>query len=187
MIAISTITLGPTAPGPTIDSGNGGLLCVTKYNLTQQATLQALSFNVKIASGQLNLGVYADNNGMPGALVAQTGLFTPVVGWNFQLTQLQPILQPGSYWLAYLAQNNALAFSKTATGGVSRAQVVAFGAMPATFPAGSGTSSSIWSMYATLAVVAQPPPPPPPSAIITINISNPAAATVAVNAGAGQS
>ena len=175
---MTTINLGPTSPGLTIDDGNGGLLCATKYLLAQQATLQSLSFYVETPSGQLNLGVFSDNNGTPGMLVAETGPFVTGVGWNTKTTTIHPLLQPGSYWLAYLAQNNALAFRKTSTGGTSRVRAVTFGSLPAYFPSPLGISASIWSQNATLATVPPPPPPPPPPTTVTVTVLSPFAAAV---------
>ena len=110
-INAQTITIGETNLLTVADSGNGNLLCAQSCTLTQAATLQSLSFYVRVASGNLVLGLYYDNGSgtAPGALLAQTASFTPVNGWN-TIPVSDVVLQPGTYWLAYLPSSNALGF-----------------------------------------------------------------------------
>src|SRR5271165_3715920 len=79
-----TITIGETKVLTVADSGNGNLLCAQSCSLAQAATLRSLSFYVRVARGNLVLGLYKDNGSgtAPGALLAQTASFTPVKGWN---------------------------------------------------------------------------------------------------------
>src|SRR5262249_9551888 len=139
------------------------LLVAQPATLSQQATLQSLSFDVTTAAGNLVLGIYKDNgSGYPGALVAQTAEFVPVKGWNTKPTTTTPTLTPGTYWLTYWPSSGSLNFLKQ-DGGVPTAYYppVTFGAtMPATYPAGAPGVSTIWGIYATL--LGGPPPPPPP-------------------------
>jgi hypothetical protein len=163
--APTTIDVGQTTILGTPDSGNANLLVAQPIALGQPATIQSLSFYVSVPAGSLVLGLYRDNGGYPGALVATTAQFVPIVefvpivGWNTQPVAA-PILCPvGTYWLAYLPNNNALGFRNDGTlNGVGRFVPQIFGAMPLAFPLG-GQAASQFSFYATFSLG----PPPPPS------------------------
>ena len=144
----TTITMGETNILGMDDSGNGNLLIAQQAYLQQSGTLQSLSFYVATASGQLRLGVYNDAAGNPGTLLAQTNAFTPVVGWNTQ--NVTPVTLPaGSYWLAYLPQNNNMHYRVEATG-TARGYSYTFGSLPGTFSSSAESASAHWSFYATL-------------------------------------
>jgi len=110
----STITIGETTVLSAADRGNRNLLAAQNTTLSQAATIESLSFYVTQASGNLVLGIYdaSGPNGGPGALKAQTNRFTPVVGWNTANVITPVPLPAGTYWLAYLASSNRLAFIK---------------------------------------------------------------------------
>src|SRR6202051_1554577 len=94
-----TITIGQTSVLTSADGGNANLLLAQSATLSQTATIQSLSFYVTAAAGKLVLGVYNSVNGGPGQLLASTGAFTPVVGWNTQPVNSPVALAPGTYWL----------------------------------------------------------------------------------------
>jgi hypothetical protein len=104
-----TPTIGITSVGPRVDGGNAGLILVQSAALAQQATLESLSFYIGSASGSLDLALYdaSGANESPGALLAVTGPFTPVSGWN-TVTMSPIVLNPGSYWLAYHRHSNRI-------------------------------------------------------------------------------
>jgi hypothetical protein len=130
------------------DAGNGDLLIAQQAVLSQDATLESLSFYVSNADGELRLGVFADNNGAPGAFVAETDAFTPVVGWNTR-NVLSPVLMPaGTYWLAYLPESNDLRFRVGGSGPASYYNYP-FGSMPATFSDTTESADVHWSLYAS--------------------------------------
>ncbi len=159
--APATINVGQTAVLGTPDNGNANLLLAQPITLSQSATIQSESFWVTTAAGGLVLGLYRDNGGgYPGALVATTAMFTPVVGWNTQSVVTPTLCAAGTYWLAYLPNNNSLGFRNDGTelGGPTRFVPQIFGAMPLVFPAG-GKGASQFSFYATFSLG----PPPPPS------------------------
>ena len=108
--AAPTFTIGQTSVLTTADGGNGNLLLAQTATLSQTATIQSLSFYVTAAAGNLVLGIYDSVNGAPGQLLASSGAFTPVVGWNTQPTTKPVALAAGTYWLAYLPSNSGLSF-----------------------------------------------------------------------------
>ena len=159
------------------DSGNGNLLAAQQAVLAQSATIQSLSFYVTCASGQLRLGIYSDAGGRPGTLQAQTVAFTPVVGWNTQNVLAPVSLPAGTYWLAYLPQNNTLGF-RVAASGLAWGYNYAFAAMPGTAPSATlGTATAHWSLYATLLTGTTGQ-----SVTINVPLSVPDSATAAIDA-----
>jgi PKD repeat protein len=151
-LATYSITIGETTIFGSTDSGNGNLLVVQDATLSQTATIQSLSFHILTAAGNLRLGIYdaTGPSGGPGALKAQTNSFVPVVGWNTQNVITPVSLPAGSYWLAYFPSSSSLAFSTNFSIGSYRAASLAFGPMPATFPANPFGGVTHWSLYGTL-------------------------------------
>ncbi len=157
----ANITLGQTSIFNSNDNGNAGLLLAQgPYNLSQQATIQSLSFyvtSIPSTGGQLRLGIYtsgANNNCKGGTLQAQTAAFTPVANaWNTANVATQVLLPVGNYCLAYEPNSNSIGFRLGATTGVSAVfqSFPTFGAMPTTFSSAPNTDPNNWSFYATLA------------------------------------
>jgi hypothetical protein len=147
-----TVQIGETQVLGSTDSGNGNMLLAQDATLGQAATIQSLSFYVTAPSGSLRLGIYdaTGPGGGPGTLKAQTGAFTPVVGWNTSNVTTPVALPVGTYWLAYLPSSSTLNFAANFSAGSYKLANVAFGPMPATFPAVSQQGATHWSFYGTL-------------------------------------
>lgn len=157
-VIATTFTIGHTALGPTTDSGNGNTVLTQLVDLPQAGTLQSLSFYIVNPVGQMYLGMYDSNN----QIVASTGVFTPVAGWNTHQVITPVTLPAGSYKLAYEPSSDALSFLVDNTQGTFALQPHPFGDLPAVFNQTAGATGE-WSFYATLTTSAnQPPPPPPP-------------------------
>ncbi len=143
------ITIGETNVLPNNDGGNGGLALAQSATLSETATIQSLSFYVRTAAGTLQLGIYSDNGGQPGTLMASTATFTPVVGWNTQDVTTPVSLPAGTYWLAYLPSDNGLGFQNDNTG--TAFWQGNYTTLPSPYPSNpSGSGSYHWSLYATL-------------------------------------
>lgn len=160
--AQTPVKIGEEAILATQDSGNADRLLAQRATLTTRGTLQSLSFYVGNPDGQLRLGVYdaTGPNGGPGALKAETAMFTPVAGWNTKMV-LSPVLLPaGDYWLAYTPSSNNLTF-RVGGGGELRYYSRAFGPLPTTFAtSGLSIDPAHWSFYATVLVDSALLPPP---------------------------
>jgi hypothetical protein len=150
--APATAVLGEASILPSDDSGNANLLLAQKATLDQAGTLQSLSFYVTQAAGSLRLGIYdaTGPNGGPGALLAQTNAFVPVVGWNTAPVITPVHLAAGTYWLAYVPSDNNLHFRVDRTSGTLEWFPFTFGAMPAAFSTTPTIETGHWSFYATL-------------------------------------
>lgn len=135
----------------------GNRLIAQQVTLSQSATIQSLSYYVATTSGQLRLGIYNNSGNAPGTLVAETAAFTPVAGWNTQPVQTQTVLPAGTYWLAFLPQNNSLA-GRVVLSGTGRHYSYTFGALPATFSSSVTSDSFHFSLYATLSTGTAPSP-----------------------------
>lgn len=157
----TSVKIGETNILANFDNGNANLLCTQPITLTQPSALQSLSFWVGTVGGQLRLGLYSGASA-PNNLVTQTAAFTPVAGWNTQ-PATSPMVPSGQYWLCYFPQSNTLAFRKADTGGTSYLKTLAFGPLPATFPAGTSTTPSHWSFYGTFGVTPDTTPPSIPT------------------------
>lgn len=157
------IQIGETSILTAGDGGNGNLLLAQgPYVLSQAATIDSLSFYVTTAAGRLILGVYTNGSNGPRTLLAKTPAFTAMVGWNTQNVSSSMVLQPGSYWLAYLPSSNNLGFVKQNNSGLCYYGTRSFSnGMPTLWPArdGPGCTPTSWSFYATLTPTAPPPPP----------------------------
>lgn len=149
----STITIGQTTPASAGDSGFGNFLTANQVSLPQQATIQNLSFYVPSAAGKLVLGIYdaTGTSGNPGNLLAVTGEMTTVLGWNTANVITPVQLNAGTYWLAFFPSSNAMGVRKIAGGGVGRFSSLLYsGTMPSRFPTNPSTSTSYWTINATL-------------------------------------
>lgn len=136
-------------------SGTGNQLVAQQVTLSQTATIQSLSYYISTAGGQLRLGIYNNSGSVPGTLAAQTAAFTPVVGWNTQPVVTPISLPAGTYWLAFLPQNNTLA-GRITYAGTGRYYGYTFGALPATYSATSTSGTFRFSFYATFSLGAAP-------------------------------
>ncbi len=146
-----TVIIGETNVLSIPYGGLGNQLVAQQVTLTQGATIQSLSYYVSTTGGQLRLGIYSDSGNAPGALLAETAAFTPVAGWNTRTVLTQPSLPAGTYWLAFLPQNNTLAGMLTVAGS-GRYYAYPFGSLPAAFSSSNTADTFRFSMYATLLI-----------------------------------
>jgi len=130
-------------------------LVAQQVTLSQSATIQSLSYYVATTGGQLRLGIYNTSGNVPGTLVAETAAFTPVAGWNTRNVITPTVLPAGTYWLAFLPQNNTLA-GRVIPSGVGRHYTYTFGALPTTFSSSATSDTFHFSLYATLLTGAAP-------------------------------
>ncbi|MEN6626346.1 MAG: hypothetical protein ABFD69_08985, partial [Candidatus Sumerlaeia bacterium] len=159
-------TLGTTSILSSTDSGCRTYLVAYRATLAQASVVTTLNVNVVTASGTMRLGIYADNSGVPGALMATTPAFVPAVGWNsVAVTDQNVTLAAGTYWLAFETDTDALVIAATSTGGahVYKSNWT-YQSLPSTFPTISGTGTWNYSLYAGFA---SPTPTPTPTPVPT--------------------
>jgi hypothetical protein len=149
-----TINIGQTGILTNPDSENANLVLAQQATLSQQATLNSMSFYVTSATGNLQLGIYdaSGTGGGPGKLLGATAIFEAVTGWNTQPVTPPAALAAGTYWLAYLPSDGGLSFVKQNNSGACymQAQKSTTG-MPAIFSTSlSSCTPTTWSLYATV-------------------------------------
>jgi len=153
-VSPTTITIGQTGVLAVADSDNGNLSVAQEATLSQAATINSLSFYVTQAAGELLLGIYdaSGKGGRPGKLLAETKKFTTVKGWNTQNVITPVSLPAGTYWLAYLPNNNGLGFVKQNNSGNCYYYSHSFAnGLAASFSASpKNCTPTTWSFYAIL-------------------------------------
>lgn len=132
-------------------SSIGNLLHVQQATLANSGSAKSMSIYVNNPSaGQLRLGIYADEAGAPGALLAETAAFTPVLGWNTQNLLTEPTLHAGAYWLAFVPSNNSMQFAFTPVTEAHEFTSHTFAPLPNPFAASTTNQAGTFSIYATL-------------------------------------
>lgn len=136
-----------TSPG-----NHGNLLYAQQTSLGGNGAVQSISIYVENQNpnGQLRLGIYDDNGGQPGTLLAETAPFTPAHGWNTQDLLAHPNLVQGTYWLAFVPENNSLRFARVTGTGVNWRGAHTFAALPSSFPTSPVSQTIKFSIYATM-------------------------------------
>jgi hypothetical protein len=144
------ITIGETNQLAGGVIGDRNLLFAQNTALSQTATIESLSIYAAAGTGNLILGIYADNgSGAPGALQAQTASFSAAAGWNTANITAPVSLQPGTYWLAWLTDSNVLSVPGVTTG-TDAYYPFSFGSLPPTFSGTATIETAHRSLYATL-------------------------------------
>lgn len=148
-------TLGNTTVGSTLDSGDANNMNGSIFRTgSAPSTVESMSVYVGPVSAapnnQYQLGIYADNNGVPGTLVASsaTGTLTPNA-WN-TLPIKASLNSNTGYWLMYNTNGNNNMYYAPMGNPQAAWTGMSFGDWPQTF--GQATMSNAdFSIYATLA------------------------------------
>ncbi|MFA5309024.1 MAG: Ig-like domain-containing protein, partial [Dehalococcoidales bacterium] len=115
-LIITAAPVTPPAGGVTfgLDAGNSywsqrsGVLDTMRFmNTSGTGTLNKLEvlFTDTTPNGKVRLGVYADNNGKPGALLLDAGEVNAANGWVSISGLNLPVTQNTYYWLAFTMQS----------------------------------------------------------------------------------
>ncbi|UYL88317.1 glucosaminyl deacetylase [Arthrobacter phage EvePickles] len=123
-------------------------------------TIQQVNITVATAGSAdsvVRVGVYADSNGLPGALIQELGTFATATTGSKAITGLNRKLVPGKYWVASVAQGTTAASLGCSTGispyvanvGGTSGHVAAYtqngvtGALPANYGTPVGTNFAV--------------------------------------------
>jgi Fibronectin type III domain len=107
-VADPPIIIGNTQVFPTDGGGHGGYQFSLPVNLSQKATLHSLGLYCYVPDGTVYLGLYNDNGGAPGTLLASTPASPLVAGWNTVLVSTPTVLAPGTYWLSFIPSSSTM-------------------------------------------------------------------------------
>ncbi len=124
------------------------------YTMNENGILQSITFHIEGGTGDVQLGVYADNNGAPGSRLASTAI-TPVRstrGWQTISLQNPVTTNNGNtVWLAWIFSNNPGIAYVTGSPGRYQANGSSWSASGGNMPSsyGSGAQSNYrYSVYA---------------------------------------
>ncbi len=159
--AAVAVTVANTAPPPstylfgdqTIEAGNdsnvAGVAEAFQTTSATTGTLRKLTVYVAAGSAATTVvaGLYADNGGHPGALLAQGTLAAPAAGaWNDITVPTAAVTSGARYWIALLSPNGSgiLRFRDRCctTGGAETSQQIALAGLPATWTTGQRFSTT---------------------------------------------
>ncbi|HUB08176.1 MAG TPA: hypothetical protein VMB50_14305 [Myxococcales bacterium] len=153
--AAPTVEMGITTILATTDSNDLGIFA-QQVVATDTGAVQSLSFYIDPDSNQggddsVELGIYADDGGMPDALLAQTSsvLDPPPGAWLTLPTSPLTVDAGSYYWLAYEVSGPSVEYRTGSLGEVCLGTVASYGPMPAAFPA-CNLMGDPWSFYATI-------------------------------------
>ena len=100
----STVQYGYPTQGPDTQNWTEGYLVSQMFTLANPSTVQNIGIITSGDNGaQVQLAIYADNAGVPGALVDYTSVFTQLLGDNLHPATLHTPLTPGDYWVSFIA------------------------------------------------------------------------------------
>jgi len=149
---VATQNLGFTSIGSSVDSSDSNYINASRFVMGAQGGA-AVSMSVYIANpvsvspnNKFQVGIFADNNGVPGALVAASAA-QAIAGDNWNVTPINAQLQANAtYWLGYntngtSSTNNNVAYSSGSVGQTYWMSST-FGSFPSAFSSSSGSSSA---------------------------------------------
>ena len=166
----ATVTINVTQSVSTFGLGNGNgtsnesrnyLNAMRFQNNAGTGTLTKLEilFNDSTPNGKARLGVYADNNGVPGSRLIDAGEVTVSNGWVSISSLNLPVTQNNYYWLAFNMQStNGVTYQ---SGQPSRSHYrvsSTYGTLPSTFPSRPSYNSNQYVMRATVTTGGNTPP-----------------------------
>ncbi len=102
------IIIGNTQVFPTDGGGHGGYQFSMPVTLSRNATLNSLGLYCYVPDGTVYLGLYNDDGGTPGSLLASSRASTLVAGWNTVLVSTPTVLAPGTYWLSFIPSSSTM-------------------------------------------------------------------------------
>ena len=151
-VVAPVVIMGSSSEGTTTDyitDASGAYINANRVQTQAAATLTTLKAKLGAISGKYRLAIYADNNGVPGALLAETGEVSALAaGWQtYRLTSTLPVSAGQWYWIA-IWSNDASA-RVYATSGSLRWGAYPYGGTWPNVPALPGGASFAYSIYAT--------------------------------------
>jgi Domain of unknown function (DUF1929)/Bacterial Ig domain/Glyoxal oxidase N-terminus/Galactose oxidase, central domain/Kelch motif len=157
--------LGNATVEPSVDADGIGLAEAFKATASSTGSVNALFVYVDTSSTATTLaaGLYSDNGGHPGTLLAQGSLSAPVAGnWNAASIPTTSLTSGTMYWLALLGASGSgqLAFRDACCGGGTASETSSqsnLSTLPATWSSGTRYADGPVSIYAGTLT---PPPPP---------------------------
>jgi outer membrane protein assembly factor BamB len=192
--ADAAIIVGTSGVRPQNDQNVAG--AAEAFRTSASATGNVVSLSVYVAASttatKMTVGLYANSNGHPGALLttgSKTGLTSGAV--NDVTVPSAAVVNGTTYWIALLGTGGTLRFRDQANGGASEMHsTTSLAALPTTWSTGASYTDGNLSAYGSDAGTPQPPvlnvTPTSLSFTATTGAADPAAKTASVtNTGGG--
>jgi hypothetical protein len=138
--------VGNTVAGSQVGSFVG--ITSVQIHLPKTGTLQSLTIFANVAGIQTQMGLYADNAGLPGALLASSAIFNSSTGASKAPISSGPTLPAGAYWVAVLNSSGFNGYYNTGGLGAWNNAEPFDGTLPNPFSSPNSGAFS-FSMYAT--------------------------------------
>lgn len=152
-LAPPAVTFGLNAGTNVYNETNNDLNAMRFLNNAATGTLTTIEmlFQDTTPNGLVRLGVYADNAGVPGALVLDAGQVAVANGWVSISGLNLPVTLNTYYWLSFNLQSpNGVTYQTGQAAQSHRWAPSAFGPLPATYPGTSASSANQFVMRATV-------------------------------------
>ena len=150
----SVLLVGDKTIEPAMDSDAAGEAEALQYTASASGTVSTLNVYIDVgsAAGTVQLGLYADNAGNPGALLTQGTISAPAAGaWNSVSVGAASVTAGRKYWIAVLSPvgSGTVAFRDKAVGGPTQSNAqTGLTALPATWSPGHPWTNAPASAYA---------------------------------------
>jgi hypothetical protein len=156
------------------DSDAAGSAEALQYTATSSGTVGSLSLYVDSgnAAKSIDVGLYADAGGKPGALLTRGTITNPKASaWNSVRVSGASVSAGAKYWLALLGVGGEIHFRDTASNGGSTQNSAQSNllSLPSTWSSGTPWANSPASFYASAAQASPTPTPTPAPTPATIN------------------
>ncbi|MDY8136639.1 fibronectin type III domain-containing protein [Aquimarina sp. 2201CG5-10] len=148
------------------------------YTMPENGTLQSIAIHVTGGSGDMQLGVYADNNGVPANKIGQTSITTinSTTGWQTIALENPVTISNGeTIWLAWMLSTNPGVAYVTGSPGRYSAAGTTWSTSGNNMPSNYGTGSQSdfrYSIYANYTQFVDTQAPSVPTNFTASNIRN---------------
>jgi len=158
----TSVLLGDQAVESQVDSNTNGTAEAFATTATASGTLASITFYLDTSSTatSVTVGVYADNNGHPGALLSQASTATPAAGtWNTLSAPAAAIAAGNQYWMAILGTGSGIVRFRDRHPGTCASEASAqstLTALPASWTTGTIFTDCPLSAYGVSVLSSQP-------------------------------
>ncbi len=161
--ACTLFSFGKNFQGGSVGSGfSPGNALATHFTLTTSGQVNKLHAYIPSNAGaNIRMALYSNGASQPGTLIAASNPQTSVVGWNNVVVPTTSPLDPGTYWIALVADNSIDMSLDYGTTGDGQYQGMSFtGSFPSPFSSYGGTDWA-FAFYADYCVGPATPTPVP--------------------------
>lgn len=147
--------IGLNTIGGISEKGDNGFWIANSFTAGSSITVNRMNLFVAAASGNARLGIYSNNSGEPGTLLAQTNDIILSNGWNGAMLGSSLNLAAGStYWLAFEVSSPTTTLYFNSALSMQRYITYVYGPLPAAAPLKCASGSGAYSIFADYSGIA---------------------------------